>query len=290
MHLKGILKEKSDRFQLGILFLIMILSVIVHILFAQICITLFTNIELNQVSMIQFTEKSVVDTAKFLQLFTSVGLFITPILIYAYLCQFDLKIKNLFSRQTILLVFAIMIMVNPFISYIYEWNMSFNLPDWMVLYEERAKYVTEYFLKMNNITDLIFNILILAAVPAIGEELLFRGYLQQKFCSWFANHHIAIIVSAFLFSAIHMQFHGFLPRFILGLLLGYFFYWSKSIWVPVIAHFINNTVAIIVFYPSLSNYNHLIENTINLKQASFSIIAVIFLVFLFYKSIEIKRK
>ena len=290
MHLKGILKEKSDRFQLGILFLIMILSVIVHILFAQICITLFTNIELNQVSMIQFTEKSVVDTAKFLQLFTSVGLFITPILIYAYLCQFDLKIKNLFSRQTILLVFAIMIMVNPFISYIYEWNMSFNLPDWMVLYEERAKYVTEYFLKMNNITDLIFNILILAAVPAIGEELLFRGYLQQKFCSWFANHHIAIIVSAFLFSAIHMQFHGFLPRFILGLLLGYFFYWSKSIWVPVIAHFINNTVAIIVFYPSLFNYNHLIENTINLKQASFSIIAVIFLVFLFYKSIEIKRK
>ncbi len=290
MHLKGILKEKSDRFQLGILFLIMILSVIVHILFAQICITLFTNIELNQVSMMQFTEKSVVDTAKFLQLFTSVGLFITPILIYAYLCQFDLKIKNLFSRQTILLVFAIMIMVNPFISYIYEWNMSFNLPDWMVLYEERAKYVTEYFLKMNNITDLIFNILILAAVPAIGEELLFRGYLQQKFCSWFANHHIAIIVSAFLFSAIHMQFHGFLPRFILGLLLGYFFYWSKSIWVPVIAHFINNTVAIIVFYPSLSNYNHLIENTINLKQASFSIIAVIFLVFLFYKSIEIKRK
>ena len=88
----------------------------------------------------------------------------------------------------------------------------------------------------------------IAIIPSVGEELFFRGLLQRLFSEWFRNVHIAIFVTSFLFAAIHMQFYGFLPRMMLGILLGYLFYWTGSIWIPVFAHFLNNGSAVILSF------------------------------------------
>ena len=88
----------------------------------------------------------------------------------------------------------------------------------------------------------------MAILPAVGEELLFRGLLQQKLFSCFKNIHISIWITAFLFSALHLQFFGFFPRFLLGALLGYMFYWSGSLWLPIIAHFTNNALALLMSF------------------------------------------
>ena len=68
--------------------------------------------------------------------------------------------------------------------------------------------------------------------------------LQPLFGQWFRNVHVSIWVVAAVFSALHMQFFGFIPRLVLGGLFGYLYFWSRTIWVPVLAHFINNLIAV----------------------------------------------
>ena len=289
MRLKGIFKEKSSTNKLGVFFLMILVSVILHTLLAQAVIVLFTDVTLIAVGMIQFASQFEVDAVKFIHMLSAIGLFITPTLLYAYLCDFDLKLKLNFNRQTLLLAIAIMLLINPFIAFIYEWNMSFNIPDWMLIFDDNAEKITKYFLKMNTLGDLFFNLLVIAIIPAIGEELLFRGYLQQKIRQWLGKPHGAIIITAILFSAIHMQFQGFLPRFALGIVLGYFFYWSGSLWVPIIAHLLNNAMAVTFAYPTFSDYAHLTENTATWQQAFFSFMAVGLLLFLLHKNLSIKK-
>jgi membrane protease YdiL (CAAX protease family) len=92
------------------------------------------------------------------------------------------------------------------------------------------------------------NLIMIAVLPALGEEFIFRGVFQKIFCRLFGSGHIAIWITAFIFSFVHLQFFGFLPRFILGLLFGYLFYWSRTLWLPVIAHFVNNAVPTFIAY------------------------------------------
>ncbi|QES90066.1 CPBP family intramembrane glutamic endopeptidase [Rhizosphaericola mali] len=111
-------------------------------------------------------------------------------------------------------------------------------------------YYKEVFalMQMHGIGDLIVSILLVAALPAFLEELYFRGSLQSVFVKWFKNPHVAIIVSSIIFSAIHGSYYGFLPRFFLGIALGYIYYWGKDIKLNMFLHFINNTVSVIGIY------------------------------------------
>ena len=134
---------------------------------------------------------------------------------------------------------------------------------------------------------------LIALIPAIGEELLFRGVLQQLFTKWTGEAHLAIFISAFLFSAIHLQFFGFLPRFVLGLVLGYMFYWSKNLWLPILAHFTNNAFAIIFNYHFVADKIQIDflneETSVNISAALISLLAVALLMFLLHKNTSIKK-
>jgi len=123
-----------------------------------------------------------------------------------------------------------------------------GVEEWMRDKEDLAAVLTEKFLKVDSFSGFSLNILMMAVLPAIGEELLFRGLLMRWFGKAINNIHIVIIITAFLFSAIHMQFFGFIPRFILGVILGYTYHWSKSLWVPIWLHFINNATTVTVYY------------------------------------------
>lgn len=114
--------------------------------------------------------------------------------------------------------------------------------------EDSAADMTVKFLTMDSIGSFALNMLMIGVVPAVGEELLFRGCLQKWLQKVLNNPHVAIFIAGFIFSFFHFQFYGFLPRWIMGIILGYLFYYSGNIWYPIIAHFLNNGLQVLLVY------------------------------------------
>ncbi len=121
------------------------------------------------------------------------------------------------------------------------------LPEWMRSMEDSTEAMIKSLLQVDSIFELLFNILVIAMIPAIGEEFIFRGIIQ-KHLQLKLRPHLAVWIAAIMFSAIHLQFEGFVARMILGALLGYLYYFSGSIWVPVFVHFVNNAIQVLVSY------------------------------------------
>jgi membrane protease YdiL (CAAX protease family) len=118
----------------------------------------------------------------------------------------------------------------------------------MIEKEDKADNLIDMLVVSNTFWVMILNLITIALIPAIAEEMIFRGVFQKIFNNLFKSGHIAIWVTAFIFSAIHFQFFGFIPRFILGLVFGYLFYWSGSLWLSIISHFVNNAFPVIMAY------------------------------------------
>lgn len=189
----------------------------------------------------------------------TIFLFVVPALFFAYLCQEVpkdyLKIET--STNYTLLSFAILfIMVaQPLINSISYYNQQLILPESMASLEQWMRATEDSALKSLNILfadktifGLIFNLLVLAIVAGLGEELFFRGCIQQIMKKIFVNRHAAIWITAIIFSAVHFQFYGFIPRVLLGALLGYLFMWSGNIWIPVIIHTLHNAINVVLTY------------------------------------------
>jgi len=148
--------------------------------------------------------------------------------------------------------------------------------------EDTMEVLTTRFMQMGNVKDLFINLIVIAFLPAFIEELFFRGLLQTLIHKWLKNIHITIIITAIFFSAIHMEFFGIIPRTILGLILGYLFYWSGSIWSSIFFHFLNNASAVILVFLSQQNLiNYKIDEPMNSSNIvlvlSLGITALIFL-------------
>lgn len=159
------------------------------------------------------------------------------------------------KMRWLILVFMISICSSPFIEWTGKVNGYLTLPEqlagleqWMKAQEQQMETLTLMLLSDTSYSGLIGNLIVIALIAAVGEELLFRGALQTILLRWFRNPHVAIWVAAIIFSAIHIQFFGFLPRMFLGALFGYMFYWSKNIWLPIFGHFVNNAGVILMTY------------------------------------------
>ena len=196
---------------------------------------------------------------KFIQFFNTFGLFWLPAIVFVGLLYKNpigfLRLKQVARPQLLLLVLALFFSFLPLLNLVAMLNADMQLPewlggieDWMRQSEDRAAEVTKAFLRMDQISDLLTNIVLIGILPAVGEELIFRGIIQQLINKGQKNAHIGIWVSAVLFSALHFQFYGFLPRLFLGALFGYLFVWTRNLWVPIFAHFLNNTFALLAVY------------------------------------------
>jgi uncharacterized protein len=141
------------------------------------------------------------------------------------------------------------------ISPIAEWNMKFVFPEflqefgnWARAQEDTLAEMTKLLTHFNSPADYAIGMLVIAILPGIGEELVFRGFIQNELFRSNKNIHLAIWTSAILFSAIHMQFFGFVPRVLLGALFGYLYYWSGNLAIPMIAHFFHNGFTLTMLY------------------------------------------
>ena len=215
----------------------------------------FSSIVNSSVSM----DENNIPFLKYIQVVQSIGLFIIPSLILAYLFggQISEYLNTNKSPQlrSAIVAIAIILVSSPMINMLAELNSKLALPEflsglenWMRSSEDSANEITQLFLKTDSIWGLLFNIFMIGIIPAIGEELLFRGIIQRIFTDWTKNYHWGIWISAILFSALHLQFYGFIPRAILGAIFGYMLVWSGNLWFPIIAHFVNNSTAVIAYY------------------------------------------
>ena len=198
------------------------------------------------------------DSLKVMQLLQTAGTFLLPCLCGAWLWSRQplgwLHLDTPIGWKESLLVIVLMICASPAINLLAWLNEQVTLPSFLSGLEEHLKQqeeaaaaLTERFIKAENIGTLFFNILLMALMPALSEEMCFRGTLQTLFSGNGRNKHISVWVCAILFSAIHFQFYGFIPRMLMGALLGYMLLWSGSLWLPVLAHFTNNCMAVVLY-------------------------------------------
>lgn len=199
------------------------------------------------------------DFMKIVQAGSSIGMFVLPPLLIGVIEKRRhryLDFKAPVNPQLWFIIVGILFFSTPIFEQAIKLNERLVLPEalsglesWMKAKEAELERVTRIFLSDTTYWGLFVNLLVVAVIASIGEEFLFRGCVQGILMRWFRNPHVAIWVTAIVFSAIHLQFYGFLPRMLLGALFGYLLLWGKNIWLPVLAHFINNATAVIsAFY------------------------------------------
>ena len=192
---------------------------------------------------------------------SSIFMFVVPPIVYYFVTRKAHPMHDLGFRGInkpwplfVIVAFALVFVSLPVTNQLSAWNENMKLggalqalEDMLKALEETAAAATEQMLTVDTIGGLLLNLVVIALIPAIGEELTFRGVLQQSLTRKM-NPHVAIILSSAIFSFIHFQFYGFLPRMFLGMLLGYVFYISNSLWPNILMHFLNNGCAVVVYY------------------------------------------
>jgi len=247
--IKGIFKESG------------VLSKILQLIVVLVFVLLST---LLIVGLVTNNDMTNMHNLKIMQLIQSVGMFVVPPLALAFLWSEKplhyLQLTTKLKLSSILLVVVLMGVAIPFINLITSLNQQIALPDflapveaWMKNSEEQAAVLTEKMLNIHSFNELLFNIFLIAMIPALGEELFFRATIQKILTQW-RSAIWGIWIAAFVFSAIHLQFYGFFPRMLLGAFFGYLLVWSGSLWLPIIAHFTNNAIAVIFYYLKFNGY------------------------------------
>ncbi len=197
--------------------------------------------------------------ARFLLIFLSIGIFGIPPLAFVLISKpgdwsfFKLKTAPPFSLAALTVI--IIITVAPIVLWALEINQNTRLPeafkgveDFLRDLQDKNEKTLEAMLNMRNAADFLINFLMIAIIPALVEELMFRGTLQPLIGRALGNIHLSIFITGMFFSFIHFEFYGFLPRMMLGILFGYLFYWSGNLWLPIFAHFLNNGIQVILVY------------------------------------------
>jgi uncharacterized protein len=223
--------------------------------------------QINHMSMTQIASMSPADFArpelagviKGLLIVQFFGIFFLPPLIFSYLADpHPLTYVGLKAPDKGYFLFlGLITMVAAY--FMVEWMAALNedlvmrllsksAREWVQRGEAETDSMLENILSMKNPTDLLFSIFLVGILPAIGEELFFRGILQKLFIQIFKRAWPGIIFTAALFSAFHGQFMGFLPRMILGIVLGCLYWYSGSIFTSMVGHFVYNTVNIFLIY------------------------------------------
>jgi membrane protease YdiL (CAAX protease family) len=257
--MRGILRGKSPGVQLIIVIGIALFNLFFFGLIGTLILSKITGISLAVLSdplQWDYNNQGIITYIRGMQIVQFIVLFLIPSLLCSYLFSLSSRTYLGLRKPSMGIYFLIGILVMvisfPLVQWLGELNQSVRFPTgiegWLKAREKEAEKAIHALLSRQTIKELLLNILLIAGLAAVGEELLFRGILQRLFIRIFKSPWVGIIVAAFIFSAIHMQFYGFVPRFILGVLLGALYWYSGSLWVSILAHFIYDAVLIVVAY------------------------------------------
>lgn len=291
-------------FQLAGVVLRLLGFIIVGAFLSRLLFSLITSTNLTDFDRMIFEMEGETEARFFLLLMQALNAifvyFVLPIL-YVFFFQKNLKQIFLIRKKRLgsfmLISLFIFITALPFISQLIEFNQQLQLPERLsdlqeifLGMEERAQKVTDLIVLYDYWYEIIPILFVIAVLAGIGEELLFRGVIQNEIYGIFKNPHVAIWISAVLFSFIHFQFQGFLPRMVLGGLLGYLYYWSCSLLVPIFIHFVNNVLTFTLINYARRQDETLINTSTSLGITVISTIICIMLVIACYRlSLKVKK-
>lgn len=245
------LQQKSYWIQLLVLALFMIGGLLIFSSLGELIILLIYHTP----NMLEASDP--VTAIRITQMLTTIGAFLIPALLFAY-CQdrmwFNYNAANRkppYSMTNIVLILSITLL--PIVGVLSAFNQNIMpqegaVAEFMRNMEEAANQILELVTRQHTTWDLIANLLIFAVLAGVCEEFFFQGALQPLMMKWTKNPHIGILITALIFSALHFQFYGFIPRFVLGVYLGYLFFWSRSLWLPILAHVLHNALSILIDY------------------------------------------
>ncbi|MDH5475207.1 MAG: CPBP family intramembrane metalloprotease [Cyclobacteriaceae bacterium] len=224
-----------------------------------------------------------------------IGFIVVPTL---FMILYEKKRVNLFfSKKTTPIVISLAVIISlaftGFNSWFVEWNANIHFPEFLSAFENyardmenRAMELTKYLTEFESTGVFVLAFIVIAIVPGVGEELVFRGFLQNYFHKAYKNIHVAIWASAIMFSAIHLQFFGFIPRVLLGALFGYLYHWSGNLIVPMVAHIANNGFMLLLMY--MYEFDYFDTNILDLETqesvplSTFIVSGVVSFVLIYY--------
>ena len=194
------------------------------------------------------------------QAISLIGGFILLPIVYVYLTPLKTtwNLKSLFQKppqiiMTLGLVIGMSIAGMIVNAHVIHWNQNWQLPNgwhgieqWMQSQENKAQLLTQGLTVMDNLGDLAWVMIVMAVVPAVAEEFFFRGLIQPQL--QLLGAHAGIWITALIFSFFHLQFYGLVPRMLLGAFFGYLFWYSSSLWLPILGHFLNNALVCVGLY------------------------------------------
>ena len=280
-----LIKNTSQGGKLLIFILLLIFGLAFSIVLGTI-VTIINGSDLQDLKNLQIT-----------QIISGVVGFLMPAVVYAMLVQEKPWIYLGFNKLPIwsLLGIVAMFTIIPFLSLVTDWNDSISFPESMSAIEEqmrslqaRSEEVIKLFIGQGS---LFSSLMIVALLAAVSEELLFRSVIQKALIKLFKNAHVAIIVTAFVFSAFHGDFFGFFPRFILGMMLGYMFWMSGSIFPSMLMHFVNNATIVMLYYLNTRGFSDIdVEHFGSTDNVAIIILSLITTVAIFITCYRLNNK
>ena len=280
-----LIKSTSQGGKLLIFILLLIFGLAFSIVLGTI-VTIINGSDLQDLKNLQIT-----------QIISGVVGFLMPAVVYAMLVQEKPWIYLGFNKLPIwsLLGIVAMFTIIPFLSLVTDWNDSISFPESMSAIEEqmrslqaRSEDVIKLFIGQGS---LFSSLMIVALLAAVSEELLFRSVIQKGLIKLFKNAHVAIIVTAFVFSAFHGDFFGFFPRFILGMMLGYMFWMSGSIFPSMLMHFVNNATIVMLYYLNTRGFSDIdVEHFGSTDNVAIIILSLITTVAIFITCYRLNNK
>lgn len=236
------------------------------------------------------------NSLRFMQISSQIFTFVLPPILYAMLIKENPKeslgIKNV-SYHWFIIGFVMMYAILPLNNVFAEWNAGLKLPESMSRIEELIKemyessaVVLEKLVNVNTFGGFVINLIMIAGLAALGEELLFRSIIQTSLIKTCKNAHVGIIIASAIFSFIHFDFYAFIPRLVLGMLLGYMFYYSRSIWVSMFMHFVNNATAVVIYYLNNIGVTNVDVETFGQTQLLPLLISIALMIILFRLAIR----
>ena len=264
--MKGFFSNRSALFQLGMLLYLVLIGLLLNPAIGYAVIYIAGLLSGSRPASVSYDDIPfyALHSAQF---FSDILIFILPAICTAYFCCKTptdfLKIKGSIDVRVIFLSAIMVLLISPAIDIATYLNSKIYLPefmapiaDWMQKSEEHATGITEKLLSEKGTIAFATNIFIIGIMAGVAEELFFRGALMSIITKKIQNPHMTIWIVAIIFSIVHFQFSGFLPRIILGAFMGYLLYWTNNIWVPVFAHFLNNTIAIAGYKMGILQLSH----------------------------------
>jgi len=245
----GHLRVKSPLSQLAIFLGLLGAAFIVASMVMAIVIVSM-GLPVSTLNKLDWSAPGTVSAMKLIQALSSILIFLIPAVGFALITfrgrpLYFLGLKPALRPQMFLVAIICMLAAFPFVFWLGELNRAIPMPEWMSSLEADASRQMQAFLKADGMKDVLINVFVIALLPAVCEEICFRGALQRIMIHLTRRPWMGILVTAVLFSAFHLQFQGFLPRMFLGVLLGAIYWYSGSLWPSIVAHFVTNAVQVI---------------------------------------------